>query len=189
VRVAVADVAETDHLLDDPLVGALNVALAKARATELEPDEVVLAADTLVVDGAGCVLGKPATADDARTMLANLRGGRHTVVTGVALRSHDGCEWGAAVAARVVMRAYADAEIEAYIERKQPFDKAGAYAIQDAMFRPVARVEGCYLNVVGLPLCAVARGLETLGVRVPPGDFRPPCRYCEAGSQLVAISS
>jgi predicted house-cleaning NTP pyrophosphatase (Maf/HAM1 superfamily) len=87
------------------------------------------------------------------------------------------------------MRAYTDAEVEAYIARGEPFDKAGGYAVQDQVFRPVERLEGCYLNVVGLPLCAVSRGLATLGVPVqePPESFVPPCGYCRAGEQLVRI--
>jgi predicted house-cleaning NTP pyrophosphatase (Maf/HAM1 superfamily) len=88
------------------------------------------------------------------------------------------------------MRAYGQEEIEAYIERGEPFDKAGAYAIQDRVFRPVERVEGCYLNVVGLPLCAIARGLQTMGALAgpqPQASFVPPCPYCVTGSPLVEI--
>jgi septum formation protein len=85
------------------------------------------------------------------------------------------------------MRAYARSEIERYVERGEPYDKAGGYAVQDAEFSPVERLDGCYLNVVGLPLCAAARGLQTLGAAVAPAsDWTPPCGYCAAGAPLVA---
>jgi MAF protein len=181
-------VPEEEHLLGEPLLGAVNVALAKARCVpEVREDEVTLAADTLVVSAAGVVLGKPATRDEAGSMLRALRGRPHTVITGVVLRAFDGREWAAAVSTRVHMRAYADADIERYVERGEPYDKAGGYAVQDAEFSPVERLEGCYLNVVGLPLCAAARGLQTLGAAVETaGDWAPPCGYCQAGAPLVA---
>jgi MAF protein len=182
-RVAPQDVAEEDHVLRDPVLSALNVALAKARAARAcrQPGEVILAADTLVVLE-DRVLGKPADADAAHGMLEALRGRPHLVLTGISLAG-DGDEWDAVVTTLVHMRDYAPAEAQAYVERGEPFDKAGGYAIQDPLFRPVARLHGCYLNVVGLPLCAVARGLETLGL--PPtrsggAPMVPPCAYCEA---------
>jgi predicted house-cleaning NTP pyrophosphatase (Maf/HAM1 superfamily) len=121
-------------------------------------------------------------------MLRSLRGRSHDVLTGVALRRRDGSAWGAVVATRVAMRAFTDAEIEAYIERGEPFDKAGAYAVQDSHFTPVADLDGCYLNVVGLPLCAVAAGLAALGGETS-GVGRPRCAYCRAGAELVSIRS
>lgn len=187
-RVAPRAVDEASHLLADALLGALSVALAKARAAAgaLGSAEIALAADTLVVLD-GRALGKPADGAQARAMLAALRGRPHTVATGVALRDASGQEWGAVVSTRVHLRAYSDADVERYVERGEPFDKAGAYAIQDRAFHPVERHHGCYLNVVGLPLCAVARGLQTLGLPVPsqPEPFLPPCSYCRAGEALM----
>jgi predicted house-cleaning NTP pyrophosphatase (Maf/HAM1 superfamily) len=107
-------------------------------------------------------------------------------MSGVALRAADGREWGAVVSTEVVMRDYTDAEIDEYVARKEPFDKAGGYAIQDTLFRPVDRVEGCYLNVVGLPLCAVAAGLNAMGTEVQPAGGAP-CEYCRAGAPLVSV--
>lgn len=187
-RAAPQDLPEEEHLLREPLVGALNVALAKARGVpDLAEDEITLAADTLVVSPEGEVLGKPASAEAARRMLRRLRGRAHTVITGVVLRESSGREWAAAVSTSVRMRAYSEADIQQYVERGEPYDKAGGYAVQDAEFRPVERLEGCYLNVVGLPLCAAARGLETFGVRVASaGEWLPPCGYCAAGAPLVA---
>jgi MAF protein len=184
-------VAEESYLLDEPLASALNVAAAKARHIAAPSEsEVVLAADTLVVAD-GRVLGKPSDDQEAMAMLRALRGRAHAVLSGVALVRADGATWGGVVSTAVVMRAYTDAEIEAYVARGEPFDKAGGYAVQDGLFRPVERVDGCYLNVVGLPLCAAARGLETLGLFVRTRartEWIPPCGYCRAGAPLVALS-
>jgi MAF protein len=185
-RAAAADVDEAAHLLAEPFVSAVNVALAKARAVAASAEDVVVAADTLVV-AEGDVLGKPADAAEARHMLARLRGRAHDVLTGVVLlRAADEMAWGGVVASRVVMRAYGDADVEAYVARGEPFDKAGGYAVQDEQLNPAERLEGCYLNVVGLPLCAVAAGLLTLGVDVN-GVGQPPCGYCQLGAPLVSI--
>jgi MAF protein len=195
-RVAPAAIDEDQYVLDDPLVSALRVALAKARAIEADADEIVVAADTMVALD-GTVLGKPRDAADADDMLRALRGRGHDVLTGVALRrggpneqdEQGGQEWGGVVSTRVVMREYGDEEIAAYVARGEPFDKAGGYAVQDALFEPVARCDGCYVNVVGLPLCAVVSGLLALGVSVSGDEARrtPPCGYCERGAPLVAI--
>jgi septum formation protein len=185
--VAPVDLQEDAYLLDDPAVAAVNVAVAKARAIEAQADEVVLAADTLVVCDEH-VLAKPAHASEARDMLRRLRGRTHRVLSGVALRTDEGVQWCGMVATSVVMREYAPDEVEAYIARGEPFDKAGGYAVQDQAFRPVERLEGCYLNVVGLPLCAVAAGLSCLGREVPPAGA-PPCEYCRAGAGVVSIRS
>jgi MAF protein len=186
-RASPADLDEEAYLLDEPLVGALNIAVAKTRITQPAADEVVLAADTLVVSD-GEVLGKPAAAEAARAMLRRLRGKPHQVLTGVALLASDERQWGGVVSTRVLMRAYTDADIEAYIGRGEPFDKAGGYAVQDAILQPVDRLEGCYLNVVGLPLCAAVAGLAALGVKVD-GAGTPPCEYCRAGAALVTVRS
>jgi MAF protein len=184
-RTAPAAVDEQAHLLPESVASAVNVASAKARAVVPEGDEVVLAADTLVVSE-GAVLGKPADPAAARGMLVRLRGRPHHVLTGVVLRSVDR-QWAAVVDTRVVMRPYTDSELEGYIARGEPFDKAGGYAVQDEVFRPVERIEGCYLNVVGLPLCAVAAGLTSLGIEAKLVG-RPPCSYCERGAQLVRLA-
>jgi predicted house-cleaning NTP pyrophosphatase (Maf/HAM1 superfamily) len=134
-------------------------------------------------------LGKPGTAAEARGMLAQLRGRAHEVLTGVALRAANDVRWGGVVSTRVVIRDYPDVEMENYVKRGEPFDKAGGYAVQDEVFRPVERLEGCYLNVVGLPLCAVAAGLTTLGVMAATRQERPPCGYCQKGAPLVSVSA
>jgi septum formation protein len=186
-RAIPSEIDEAEFLLSDPLVGALNVALAKARAAgKADLDEVVLGADTLVVAD-GTVLGKPTEPDEARRVLRSLRGRTHEVLTGVAVRRADEATWGAVVTTRVQMRSYQELEIDAYIARGEPFDKAGGYAVQDAEFQPVSKLDGCYLNVVGLPLCAVAAGLAALGAEIAAAS-RPPCEYCRVGAALVAVA-
>ncbi len=158
---------------------ALRLAGEKARAAERGRQEgrLVVAADTLVVLGEQ-VLGKPMDEADARRMLRQLRGGTHRVVTGVALLPPDGrrlslerCE------SSVRMRRYTDAEIEHYLASGSPLDKAGAYGIQDTGFAPVAREAfgDCLANVMGLPLCHLARGARRLGWE-PPQDVPAVCQ-------------
>jgi septum formation protein len=184
-RLAPADIDEDARLLPEPTLAAINVALAKARAVQASAQEIVVAADTLVVVDGG-ILGKPANGAEARAMLARLRARAHQVLTGVVVRRED-LEWAGVVSTRVLMRGYAATEVEAYIARGEPFDKAGGYAVQDETFRPVERLEGCYLNVVGLPLCGVAAGLTALGEEVAAGG-PPPCAYCARGRPLVSRS-
>lgn len=138
----------------------------------------VLAADTIVVFQ-GRLLGKPETADEARRTLRELRGKWHRVITGVALASGRRTRVTHAVT-RVRMRDYSDAEIERYIERGEPFDKAGSYAIQDPLFCPVERYDGCYCNVVGLPLASVLSlaAAARLGSDSEPPDLPPECACC-----------
>jgi nucleoside triphosphate pyrophosphatase len=184
-RVAPADIDEEARLLAEPVAAAVNVATAKARAVEAHDGEIVVAADTLVVID-GEIIGKPANDAAARAMLARLHARAHLVLTGVVVARGE-LAWAGAVSTRVHMRGYTEAEVEAYIARGEPFDKAGGYAVQDEAFQPVEHLEGCYLNVVGLPLCAVAAGLTALGEVVVPGG-PPPCEYCARGRPLVTRS-
>ncbi len=161
---------------------ARRLATAKARAvSKKRPDATVLAADTVVAYHS-IILGKPADADEARAMLGLLRGRTHRVITSVAVlpRGQRRALIDHAVTS-VTMRRYSDAEIAASIARGDPFDKAGAYAIQDQRLAPVARYEGCYCNVVGLPVWTAARllgraGLDITGVRA--SDLLPQCAEC-----------
>jgi MAF protein len=164
---------------------ASRLALAKARAVGAgRANEVTIGSDTVVVLGAS-QLGKPVDAAEALTMLRALRGRTHTVITAIALVAGSATVQGT-VETSVTMRNYSDAEIEAYVESGQPADKAGAYAIQDLDFSPVASLAGCYLNVVGLPLCEVQRGLRRLGVPLPDEPLDPPCRLCRLGEVALA---
>jgi len=144
--------------------------LARRKALSLpgrHADEIIVAADTLVVLE-GRVLGKPEDAASARGVLRALRGRQHQVITGLAvLPPARGMPAVKVVQTRVWMRRYGDDEIAAYIARGEPFDKAGSYAIQDPLFRPVERIQGCYANVMGLPLCHLFCALQRVGVSVP----------------------
>ena len=139
----------------------------KARAVAaLEADfaGLILAADTTVILDDE-MLSKPADSEEAALMLRRLRGRTHRVATGVALYdTRNGRLTSGQRSTTVWMRDYSDAEIAAYVSTGDPLDKAGAYAVQHALFHPVARVEGCYLTVVGLPLCLVTTLLREQGL-------------------------
>ena len=141
---------------------------------------VVLGADTVVVlDDA--ILGKPADAAEATAMLAALRGRAHRVLTGVALAVGGEIAWSSVVETTVWMRAYSADEVERYVRSGKPLDKAGAYGIQDADFHPVERIEGCFSNVVGLPICEVRRALTALDPDCSWGPGRPAATSTESG--------
>ncbi len=148
-----------------------RLALQKARAVAARhPDGVVLAADTVVVLG-GEALGKPSGPAEARAMLGRLRGCEHEVITGVAVvDARTGRERTVAVTSQVLMAAYSDATIDAYVASGAPLDKAGAYAIQDLGGALVERLTGSYTNVVGLPVEETRGLLEEFGVPISAGS-------------------
>ncbi len=165
---------------EPPQNTAWRLALAKAEAVARVAGEgTIVGADTVVAHE-GETLGKPRSPEEAFAMLRRLRGREHEVVSGVAilnLAARRG--YVSSVCTRVWMRDYADEEIAAYVASGEPFDKAGAYAIQSTELRPVARVEGCYLNVVGLPLCEVVKGLQVVGFPLPPAPvLDAACAEC-----------
>jgi septum formation protein len=156
VRLAAID--ESPQKAERPGPYVRRVAEAKARAIHAAPDEVVLAADTTVI-AAGEMLGKPADAADARRMLKLLSGRRHEVLTGICLRRGDQVIRDHASTA-VWFTELSPREIEEYVATGEPMDKAGAYAIQGVASRYIERIEGCYFNVVGLPVSLVWRHLK-----------------------------
>jgi MAF protein len=168
-RVVVPDVDEEVPLATGATPEQTGEALAIAKALSVAQREkagLVLAADTLVVDG-DTVLGKPRDAAEATAVLRRLRDREHRVITGLALvEARSEALLTEHVITTVRMRAYRDDEIAAYVARGEPFDKAGAYAIQDEAFRPVASFDGCYCNVVGLPLRAAIRLLRQGGLDI-----------------------
>jgi septum formation protein len=122
----------------------------------------VLGADTTVtLDGQ--ILGKPEDEEDAARILRTLSGRSHRVITGVALVTQEAVEVAAEVSA-VQFLTLSDEEIAAYVASGEPMDKAGAYGIQGLAARWIPRVEGCYFNVMGLPLALVATMLESRGI-------------------------
>jgi septum formation protein len=150
------------------------VALRKARAVaERAGAGLVLAADTVVTLGDEA-FGKPRDAAHARAMLRQLRGRSHAVVTGLAmLDAAAGRTVTAAAVSQVLMRDYPDGAIEAYLATGEPFDKAGAYAVQGRGGQLVAGWAGSYSNIVGLPLGEVRRLLADFGVAVSPATGSP----------------
>ncbi len=175
------DIAEDAGRSRDPQIVARRLAREKAEAARLvELEAPIIAADT-IVSYAGTLLGKPGDAGEARRMLRMLRGQTHDVVTAVALMpSGRRSILGRQPLTRVTMRDYTDAEIEAWIASGGPFDRAGAYAIQDAAFQPVDRYEGCYCNVVGLPLWPLLEMLRKAGIpaEVTAKQLLPQCAAC-----------
>jgi septum formation protein len=129
------------------------------------------------------VLNKPRDEAHARELLLSLRGRWHEVVTGVVVSAMiDGNLQmrGASCKTPVLMRPYSEEEVDAYIATGDPLDKAGAYGIQSAQFQPTERIAGCYLNVVGLPLCTLVDLLATFNVYPAyEGHLNSPCRWSE----------
>ncbi len=163
--VDVADVDESSFPGEPPEALVCRLCRAKAAAVaDHHAGEVVLAADTIVVLD-GVILGKPRDPLDAVAMLSALRDRVHVVYTAVCV-IYDGRATTRLSATDVTMRAYTDAEIEAYVETGDPLDKAGAYGIQDPRFAPVAAWDGCYSAVMGLPLGLAAELLAEAGVGV-----------------------
>ena len=157
-----ADVDETWWPGEAPAEYVLRVAHAKADAVAARHprDCIVLAADTaVIVDGEP--FGKPRDAADAARMLRRLSGRTHEVLTAVVAR-RDGRAGARTVATRVTLRALADDEIAAYCATDEPYDKAGAYAIQGRAGAFVAHLDGSYSGTVGLPLCETAELLAAL---------------------------
>ena len=138
-----------------------RLAELKARAIERQGPDCVLGADTTVVVDHH-ILEKPTDAADARRMLLLLAGRAHQVVTGICLVSHMGVVTDHAVT-RVHFAPLTDEQIADYVASGEPFDKAGAYAIQGRASRFVDRIEGCYFNVVGLPVSLVSKHLRNAG--------------------------
>ncbi len=171
-------VSDTDESLladESPRDYVRRLAIAKARDASVRADasQVVVAADTTVVDG-NAILGKPANPSEAKRMLRQLRGRVHQVYTGIAVL-RDGNLSADVCVTDVPMRAYSDAEIEAYVATGDPLDKAGAYAIQHADFQPVETMNGCYASVMGLPLCHVTRLLAQMDAP-PRADVPSNCQ-------------
>ena len=172
-RAGKAEVDESSHPRESPQEMAARLALSKARAVAGLYQVPVVGCDTVVTIG-GESLGKPLDAEEARRMLASLRGRTHTVYTGIAVvgKGHEVVQ---VVETPVTMRDYTNQELGAYIASGDPLDKAGAYGIQHPTFRPVASWEGCYANVMGLPLCHLARALGAWSI-TPPADVPTACQ-------------
>lgn len=165
-QVECSHVQEAKDSALEPEALVQHLALQKAQAVAaLHEDGLVLGADTIVVDD-NLVLGKPASQAEAASMLRRLSGKWHQVMTAVALVDASGkrSPWVAVEKTGVKFRELTEAEIAAYVATGESMDKAGAYGIQGYGALLVEQIEGCYFNVVGLPLQKVAAGLRNWGI-------------------------
>ena len=154
--------AESARILTRRLAHAKAHAIAKKLGTE-PPEAIVIGADT-IVEVNGELLGKPQSPGAAREMLTKLGGRTHRVVTSIAaIRLPDRAEEIATESTRVRFAPLTAEEIAAYVATGEPLDKAGAYAVQGIGGRYIERIDGCYFNVVGLPLARLYRMLIKLG--------------------------
>jgi septum formation protein len=150
--------------LAEHLARAKALSVARRRETG-----VVIAADTVVVRGRE-IMGKPRDTEDARRMLRRLAGASHLVVTGVCVvDAGTGQELVESEVTAVRFRPLSEDEVEAYLATGEPLDKAGAYGIQGYGGLLVERIEGCYYNVVGLPLARLYLMLRQLGIDLLAG--------------------
>ncbi|MEK4092529.1 MULTISPECIES: Maf family protein [unclassified Viridibacillus] len=166
-EIVTADVEETSVQASEVSQYVTEVALLKARAVaKLSPGQVVIGADTIVAKD-NQLLHKPKSHDEAMAHLSTLRNTAHEVLTAVAIIEEDGTESTLVEKTTVIFKNVSDALLEAYVATGDSFDKAGGYGIQTEGVFLVDRIEGDYLNVVGLPLASlcehlIARKLITL---------------------------
>ncbi len=162
--VRAADIDETMDAAKAPFDEVARVSRLKALAVEREADDVVIAADTIVVCG-GQVLGKPRDEADAFRILSLLSGHSHEVMTGMTVVKGDEIVTHTEVT-KIHFRQLHPAEIRAYIASGEPMDKAGAYGIQGGAALFADQMEGDYYNVMGLPVCRLAMILRSLGLPI-----------------------
>lgn len=155
-----------EHVPPDTPATATAELLAQRKALacpveRLDKDTVLIAADTVVALG-DKVLGKPANRNDALSMLHSLAGNRHAVYTGVCLRTINNTI-SFTEKTDVFFRPMSDEELSYYVDTYQPYDKAGAYGIQEWIgMVGVSRIEGCYYNVMGLPVARVYEAIRKM---------------------------
>ena len=159
-RIRVADIDESMDSANSPYDEVARIAKRKAEAITRESDDVVIAADTIVVCE-GEVLGKPADESDAYRMLRLLSGKSHQVMTGLCvLQGEQICV--CTEVTDISFRELTDEEIYAYIRTGEPMDKAGAYGIQGGAALFAEKISGDYYNVVGLPVCRLGQILRRI---------------------------
>ena len=193
-QVIATDIDESIEAGEKPRNYVSRLARSKCQSTvpKTSHRQIIIAADTAVVDGDD-ILGKPTNASGAIAMLRALRGRSHHVYTSISARdTANGRVLSDICITEVLMRPYSEAEIMDYVASGDPFDKAGAYAIQNQGFDPVEKVTGCYTNVVGLPLCHLAESLRALKLDIPE-DITLGCRSaagyeCRLINQVLEIS-
>lgn len=169
-QIHATEIDETAFPCETPHAMVARLAEAKARAAASQMDAdlrecIIVGADT-TVELDGKILGKPRDSADAREMLVTLSGRSHHVLTGLfLLRLPGGATQTAIENSAVTFAPLSEKEIDAYVATGEPLGKAGAYAIQGLAGRYISRIEGCYFNVVGLPLARLYALLRELGWR------------------------
>ncbi|MEO7338876.1 MAG: nucleoside triphosphate pyrophosphatase, partial [Caldimonas sp.] len=172
-----AESLEAEHAGEAPLAYVERVTRAKLHAARLRlaarglPAAPILCADTTVALGRR-IFGKPRDAAHATAMLGRLSGRTHRVITAIVLAS-GADEWHACSTSTVRFGAIGPLRIERYVERGEPFGKAGAYAIQSEAAGWIERIEGSYSGIMGLPLFETARLLECAGIETSPAPAAP----------------
>ena len=156
--VQVADIDETMDPEKDPAQEVARVSRLKAQAVACSQEQIVIAADTIVVCGER-ILGKPKDEEEAVQMLWALSGQTHQVMTGLTVCRGTECITGTEVT-DVVFRTLSEQEILDYVQTGEPMDKAGAYGIQGGGALFVHQIRGDYYNVVGLPVCRLGQILR-----------------------------
>lgn len=159
-EIKIADIDETMDGAKPPYEEVARVSCAKAKAVAAAPEDLVIAADTIVVCG-GRVLGKPKTAAEAKQMLQLLSGRDHQVMTGVTVVRGDRAEVFTEVT-DLHFRTLSEREIDRYVASGEPMDKAGAYGIQGGAALFCDRMAGDYYNVMGLPVCRLGQVLKRM---------------------------
>ncbi|MEK7794514.1 MAG: Maf family protein [Candidatus Hydrogenedentota bacterium] len=165
MRIEVRPSAADETLGGDPAEAATRNAVAKRDgvAKTLDSPALIIAADTVVVIG-DCVLGKPRDLEDARAMLRQLSGATHRVITGVAVIDTDSGKSAADhETTEVTFCALTEAEIDCFVNAVNPVDRAGAYTVDGPGSLLVARYNGCYQNVLGLPMVRLNALVRTIG--------------------------
>lgn len=162
LKIITADVDESSNERDpERLAEALAIKKGQAVYEKLLRDGSsdatlpIISADT-VVFCEGEIMGKPCGRADAERMLEKLSGKAHTVTTGICVISN-GVPFSSYLTTRVFVDPLTDEEINAYIDTRDPFDKAGAYGIQGVFSKHISKIDGCYFNVVGLPINALSK--------------------------------
>ena len=167
--IRVADIDETMDPEKPPFDEVGRVSRAKALAVAREPEDILIAADTIVVCE-GKVLGKPRNEEEAKQMLRLLSGRDHQVMTGCTVLKGDGIETFTEVT-DLHFRELSDREIERYVASDEPMDKAGAYGIQGGAALFCERMVGDYYNVMGLPVCRLWKVLAKTAPEVMEGSL------------------
>ena len=162
--IRVADIDETMNPGNSPFDEVARVSRRKALAVEKEADDMLIAADTIVVCE-GKILGKPRDEADAKAMLRLLSGRDHQVMTGCTVLRGEQCVTFTEVT-DIHFRELTDREIDRYVASKEPMDKAGSYGIQGGAALFCERMVGDYYNVMGLPVCRLGQVLKELAPEI-----------------------